>query len=169
MAESKILVSCDVVTCSLCLETFKEPKVLPCFHTFCFSCLKDYTESRNSNIEFPCPLCKKNVKIPNKDVKTFPNNFLIQKMLDEVEKKPTNNNAQIEDPESDTVIQSSKKNQNDNGNVGSIHTKTLVSPGICHSRIALIVWTILFLFIVKLAHCGCVTIVAIIMMMKDVF
>ena len=33
------LVSNDSVRCSICLETFKEPKVLPCCHTFCKGCL----------------------------------------------------------------------------------------------------------------------------------
>ena len=29
----------DDLRCSICLETFKEPKVLPCCHTFCKGCL----------------------------------------------------------------------------------------------------------------------------------
>ena len=35
MAEAKI----STLQCSICLETFKEPKVLPCCHTFCKGCL----------------------------------------------------------------------------------------------------------------------------------
>ena len=31
--------SSESLRCSICLETFKEPKVLPCCHTFCKSCL----------------------------------------------------------------------------------------------------------------------------------
>ena len=33
------LVSNDSLRCSICLETFKEPKILPCCHTFCKGCL----------------------------------------------------------------------------------------------------------------------------------
>ena len=30
------------VTCSICLETFKDPKIISCFHTFCCECLEKH-------------------------------------------------------------------------------------------------------------------------------
>ena len=50
--------------CSICLETFNEPKALPCLHNFCKQCLQDHisnvklTESGKSDY-FECPLCRK--------------------------------------------------------------------------------------------------------------
>ncbi|CAC5407017.1 unnamed protein product [Mytilus coruscus] len=35
----------DLLTCTICLETFKIPKYLPCLHTFCESCIKTYIVS----------------------------------------------------------------------------------------------------------------------------
>ena len=36
---AQLLLSDENLRCSICLETFKEPKVLPCCHTFCKGCL----------------------------------------------------------------------------------------------------------------------------------
>ena len=30
------------LTCQICLEVYKQPKSLPCQHTFCCGCLQDY-------------------------------------------------------------------------------------------------------------------------------
>ena len=30
------------VTCSICLETFKDPKIISCFHMFCCECLEKH-------------------------------------------------------------------------------------------------------------------------------
>ena len=34
--------------CSVCLDIFKEPKVLPCCHTFCKACLERILDSGTS-------------------------------------------------------------------------------------------------------------------------
>ena len=54
-------------TCSICMSPFEDPKSLPCLHTFCEGCLRDYTESRgfSRNGSFPCPQCRNETTIPN--------------------------------------------------------------------------------------------------------
>ena len=42
------LASGDSLRCSICLETFKEPKVLPCCHTFCKECLSKLPVTKKS-------------------------------------------------------------------------------------------------------------------------
>ncbi|XP_060554772.1 tripartite motif-containing protein 2-like [Ruditapes philippinarum] len=49
--------------CSICLQRLNKPRSLPCFHTFCESCLKNYLvnapEKKNATKEgIPCPTCK---------------------------------------------------------------------------------------------------------------
>lgn len=39
----------DEITCSLCLEEFKDPRILPCFHTYCKLCLDELLKSDGKN------------------------------------------------------------------------------------------------------------------------
>jgi hypothetical protein len=44
-------------TCSICAELFTDPRLLPCLHTFCFQCLRDYYDSLDTR-ELRCPVCR---------------------------------------------------------------------------------------------------------------
>jgi hypothetical protein len=45
----------DLLTCTICLETFKVPKYLPCLHTFCKTCIHTHiTSFKRSMIIFTC-------------------------------------------------------------------------------------------------------------------
>ncbi|XP_071081307.1 E3 ubiquitin-protein ligase TRIM56-like isoform X2 [Haliotis cracherodii] len=49
----------DFLTCGICLEVFKDPRILPCLHTFCFKCISTCMESRQSgNSPALCPKCQ---------------------------------------------------------------------------------------------------------------
>ncbi|GFN73774.1 tripartite motif-containing protein 3 [Plakobranchus ocellatus] len=71
--------------CPLCLEQYKSPKVLPCQHTFCLSCIRAYVSARGLDSTIPCPLCKELIRIPDNDVSNFKNNFMIVSLLQFVE------------------------------------------------------------------------------------
>ncbi|XP_050388481.1 tripartite motif-containing protein 2 isoform X2 [Patella vulgata] len=64
--------------CTICLETFDEPKLLPCFHTFCKKCLTAHIKrnKRKGNV-FPCPNCRTHVKVPPKEADGFQTNFYV--------------------------------------------------------------------------------------------
>ena len=51
-------------SCSVCLELFSEPKVLPCCHTFCLKCLEKTARSARKKGEIACPQCRKTHAIP---------------------------------------------------------------------------------------------------------
>ena len=51
-------------SCSVCLEPFSEPKVLPCCHTFCLKCLEKTARSARKKGEIACPQCRKTHDIP---------------------------------------------------------------------------------------------------------
>lgn len=47
------------LSCSICFQPYNRPKALPCLHTFCEGCLRDYITSRFEDTgQFPCPLCR---------------------------------------------------------------------------------------------------------------
>ncbi|XP_078497884.1 E3 ubiquitin-protein ligase TRIM39-like [Lissotriton helveticus] len=46
----------EEVTCSICLEYFKDPVSIECGHNFCRSCITQSWEGRDEN--FPCPQCR---------------------------------------------------------------------------------------------------------------
>nr|XP_022305478.1 tripartite motif-containing protein 45-like [Crassostrea virginica] len=55
--------------CPICFESFKTPRYLPCFHTFCHNCLSSFIlstcKSKENPMGFPCPLCRQFVPAPS--------------------------------------------------------------------------------------------------------
>ena len=52
----------EQVTCGICLEPYKQPKLLKCFHVFCEQCLQ--TLVRREGQSLPCPACRKVTQLP---------------------------------------------------------------------------------------------------------
>ena len=50
-----------VSSCVLCDSDFKKPKLLPCFHTFCTSCLESYAMKYGKENTFECPTCRREI------------------------------------------------------------------------------------------------------------
>ena len=85
--------------CSICLETFKDPKALPCLHNFCQKCLQEHickinaSESGKSDY-FECPLCRKKTYPVNHETKRecwaaeFLTNHFIVSIIDESKEVP---------------------------------------------------------------------------------
>ncbi|KAK7479027.1 hypothetical protein BaRGS_00029697 [Batillaria attramentaria] len=76
-APSSLSTRDESLTCPLCLETFRTPKILPCLHTFCECCLKDLVHNHPAGT-FPCPSCRQEVQLPSGGVSAFRNNFYIK-------------------------------------------------------------------------------------------
>ncbi|KAK3084150.1 hypothetical protein FSP39_009032 [Pinctada imbricata] len=85
----------DLTTCSICFETFKRPKYLPCLHSFCESCLQSYIDSTKLKVKedsggipgIVCPLCRLFVKLPdgcewNQWAYSVPVNHLLASVID---------------------------------------------------------------------------------------
>ena len=49
----------EQLTCPICLEQFTNPKMFPCFHSFCLHCLEGVApELIEGNLCLPCPTCR---------------------------------------------------------------------------------------------------------------
>ncbi|XP_041369611.1 E3 ubiquitin-protein ligase TRIM56-like [Gigantopelta aegis] len=60
----------DFLLCSLCMEKYREPKTLPCLHTFCYSCLFTYVGQTATDAVFPCPLCGQETRQVGRNLST---------------------------------------------------------------------------------------------------
>ncbi|XP_072312694.1 E3 ubiquitin-protein ligase TRIM65 [Eucyclogobius newberryi] len=47
------------LTCSICIERFKDPCTIPCGHSFCRSCVDAHWNAQHKRgVSFDCPICK---------------------------------------------------------------------------------------------------------------
>ena len=71
-----------LLECSVCLEQFKEPKMLKCFHSFCLDpCLKNMANyhpqaAAENKYSVVCAICRKKSTVD--DLSNFPNNLYLQ-------------------------------------------------------------------------------------------
>ncbi|CAG2210834.1 TRIM56 [Mytilus edulis] len=82
----------DLLTCTICLETFTGPKYLPCLHTFCTACINTYILStagkEKTKTSFKCPICRRNVLMaestgnPETWAEKLPGNHFVASMMD---------------------------------------------------------------------------------------
>ena len=67
--------------CSLCLDNFKDPRILTCFHTYCRECLDNYVaKSKRAEplfTKFDCPICRACITLPSNGVDGIQKNFYI--------------------------------------------------------------------------------------------
>ena len=52
------------VTCSICLDTYTDPKIISCFHTFCCKCLEEHATKTHRQGKFRCPECQAEINLP---------------------------------------------------------------------------------------------------------
>ncbi|KAK5926301.1 hypothetical protein CgunFtcFv8_021884 [Champsocephalus gunnari] len=72
--------------CSICLDRYENPKVLPCLHTFCERCLQNYIPAHSLTLS--CPVCRQTSILPEKGVAALQNNFFITNLMDVLQRAP---------------------------------------------------------------------------------
>ena len=73
----------EEVSCSVCMTTFTDPKILPCLHTFCLHCLNGILRTSGRYDIFACPECRKEVQVPSSgNLQDLPTNFRMNSLLD---------------------------------------------------------------------------------------
>ena len=55
----------DQLTCAICLDAFKDPKLLQCFHVYCKDCLQRLVvQDRQGQLSLCCPTCRQSTLLP---------------------------------------------------------------------------------------------------------
>jgi len=80
-AKERMIKATKHVTCLVCGQIFKNPKCLPCYHSYCEECLEEIQEE--SKIICPDRKCGYKTIIPKGGVKDLPYNFFIEHVVDE--------------------------------------------------------------------------------------
>lgn len=87
----------EVTKCPICLETYVDPRSLPCIHVLCMNCLQSLVGTAQSakRSKIKCPLCQKDAVIPTPPDQ-FPASFLINTLTDILQKSETSENVKCE-------------------------------------------------------------------------
>ena len=72
----------DQLSCSVCLEEYRRPRVLPCLHVFCEACLEKLVGTQRDKQSAPCPNCRKPAPLPKGGVSSLPSAFYIQHLFE---------------------------------------------------------------------------------------
>ena len=79
MAAKSVKMATDNLSCPVCYQLFKNPKYLPCHHSYCEQCL----EKMQVQSKIICPECRKEAMVPPGGVKDLDSNFFINHLVDE--------------------------------------------------------------------------------------
>ncbi|XP_065908129.1 tripartite motif-containing protein 2-like [Dysidea avara] len=80
MAAKEVKKPTTNLTCPVCYQLFKNPKYLPCYHSYCEECL----EKMVVQSKITCPECRQEAVVPAGGVKELASNFFINCMVDEL-------------------------------------------------------------------------------------
>ncbi|XP_054724060.1 LOW QUALITY PROTEIN: RING finger protein nhl-1-like [Uloborus diversus] len=71
----------QLLTCAICLDRYRNPKLLPCQHTFCMEpCLDGLIDYARRQIK--CPECRAEHRIPYQGIQQFPTNVTLMRFLE---------------------------------------------------------------------------------------
>lgn len=93
----------EFLVCPICLRHYRDPKLLPCLHTFCLKCLEDFvsktgtghiengetSEESHRQVVFNCPVCRGDTTFEisedgNKIVSGYSDNHLISNIMEKI-------------------------------------------------------------------------------------
>ena len=71
----------EITECSICTEVYTDPRVLPCVHTYCLKCIREWSRDKQSGDKLACPLCRKEFTLSSNGVDDLPKNFFVTNLL----------------------------------------------------------------------------------------
>ena len=76
----------EQLNCSICLDTYTDPKILQCFHVFCRQCLVPLgVRDQQGQLSLTCPTCRRATPIPAMGVAGLQSAFHINNLLEILE------------------------------------------------------------------------------------
>ena len=76
----------EQLNCSICLDTYTDPKILQCFHVFCRQCLVPLgVRDQQGQLSLTCPTCRQATPIPARGVAGLQSAFHINNLLEILE------------------------------------------------------------------------------------
>ena len=102
MAEEILQKVEDELNCPVCLDRYKDPKLLQCFHAYCKKCLRTLINRSTAQIPPICPECRQVISVPVKGVEGFTSAFHLERLLgimQEDHKKEKQHDSEHDDEE----------------------------------------------------------------------
>ena len=73
----------EEVSCPVCSDLFKDPRQLPCLHSFCLHCLQQWHQTSGGQNAFRCPKCQALSRVPaSGDLTDLPASFYLNGLID---------------------------------------------------------------------------------------
>ena len=73
----------EKLNCAICLETYTDPKLLKCFHSYCQKCLeKLVNRDEQGELSLACPTCRQATPVPANGVRDLQTAFHINDLLE---------------------------------------------------------------------------------------
>ena len=96
-----------ITECSICTETFQDPRILPCIHTFCLRCMQQMAKQGNKKPgdKLSCPICRKEITVTDDEAMGLQKNFFMARLIEMVtilipaDKAPLCNVCLLTEPE----------------------------------------------------------------------
>ena len=70
----------EEITCPVCQEHFRDPKILPCLHYYCKECVRQLALRAGANRPFACPECRRGTVLPQNDPDQLPTAFFVNRI-----------------------------------------------------------------------------------------
>ena len=69
----------DLTFCRLCLDVLKDPRQLPCYHSFCLKCLQNC--ELNDSDELQCPTCASSFEVDSDNLQDLKVDRFVQRLV----------------------------------------------------------------------------------------
>lgn len=72
----------DATECWVCADTYTDPRILSCGHTFCLRCLTQIHKTLFLKDELSCPFCRQVFTVPKDGLAVLPKNYSLMKLIE---------------------------------------------------------------------------------------